>query len=160
CHPMNFARPVSVPRAAASGAALALLLQSIFPSPAAAQAPTTNATSTQAPATNTSAATAAANTTATAGGTPTNASAEPPTSWIDPHRGPGVIRLPREPGSDSFYFNYNAFPPDGKKMAYTTPAGISVLNLDTLEARHVVDGPAKTIIVAPKTPNLYYTKPG
>jgi oligogalacturonide lyase len=51
----------------------------------------------------------------------TNASAEPPTSWVDPDTGHRVIRLTREPGSDSFYFNYNGYTPDGKKMAYTTP---------------------------------------
>ena len=43
-------------------------------------------------------------------------------------------------------------------MAYTTPNGISVLNLETLEARQLVKGPAKTIIVAHATPNLYYTR--
>ena len=91
--------------------------------------------------------------------TAADAPAEPPTSWIDPDTGHRVIRLTREPGSDSFYFNYNAYTPDGKKMAYTTPAGISVLNLDTLEAKQVVTGPAKTIIVGSKTSNLYYTKP-
>ena len=87
------------------------------------------------------------------------ASTEPPTSWIDSDTGHRVIRLTREPGSDSFYFNYNGYTPDGKKMAYSTPAGISVLNLATLEAKQLVTGPAKTIIVGSKTPNLYYTKP-
>ena len=91
-------------------------------------------------------------------GTNAPASAEPPTSWIDPDTGHRVIRLTREPGSDSFYFNYNGYTPDGKKMAYTTPNGISVLNLETLEAKQLVTGPAKTIIVAHKTPNLYYTR--
>src|SRR5690348_3422955 len=54
---------------------------------------------------------------------------EPPLSWIDPDTGHRVIRLTREPGSDSFYFNYNCFTADGKKMAYLTTNGISVLNL-------------------------------
>ena len=91
-------------------------------------------------------------------GTNTPASAEPPTSWVDPDTGHRVIRLTREPGSDSFYFNYNAYTPDGKKMAYSTPNGISVLNLTTLEAKQLVTGPTKTIIVGHKTPNLYYTR--
>ena len=85
--------------------------------------------------------------------------AEPPTSWVDTDTGHRVIRLTREPGSDSFYFNYNAYTPDGEKMAYSTTAGISVLNLATLEAKQLVAGPAKTIIVGHKTPNLYYTQP-
>ena len=84
---------------------------------------------------------------------------EPPTSWIDPDTGHRVIRLTREPGSDSFYFNVNGYTPDGKQMAYTTPEGISVLNLATLEARQLVAGPARAIVVGPKTPTLYYTKP-
>ena len=84
---------------------------------------------------------------------------EPPTSWIDSDTGHRVVRLTREPGSDSFYFNYNSYTPDGKKMAYSTPGGISVLNLATLEAKQLVTGTAKTIIVGSKTPTLYYTKP-
>jgi oligogalacturonide lyase len=84
---------------------------------------------------------------------------EPPTSWIDPDTGHRVVRLTREPGSDSFYFNYNCFTPDGRKMAFTTTEGISVLDLATHAARHLVDGPAKTIIVGHQTPTLYYTKP-
>ena len=86
------------------------------------------------------------------------APAEPPTSWIDPDTGHRVIRLTREPGSDSFYFNYNAYTPDGKKMAYSTPGGISVLNLATFETKPLVTGSTKTIIVGSKTPTLYYSK--
>jgi hypothetical protein len=73
--------------------------------------------------------------------------AEPPTSWVDTDTGHRVIRLTREPGSDSFYFNYNAYTPDGKKMAYSTPAGISVPNLATMEAKQLVAGPAKTTCI-------------
>jgi oligogalacturonide lyase len=92
-------------------------------------------------------------------GTNAPAPAEPPTSWVDPATGHRVIRLTREPGSDSFYFNVNGYTPDGKRMAYSTPNGISVLNLETMEAKQLVAGPAKTIIVSHKTPNLYYTRP-
>jgi oligogalacturonide lyase len=84
--------------------------------------------------------------------------AEPPTNWVDPDTGHRVIRLTREPGSDSFYFNYNAFTPDGKKMAYSTPGGISVLDFASLQAKQLVPAPAKSIIVGHKTPNLYYTR--
>jgi len=83
---------------------------------------------------------------------------EPPTSWIDPDTGHRVIRLTREPGSDSFYFNVNGYTPDGKEMVYTTPKGISVLNLATLEARSVVTGSVRPIEVGRKTPTLYYSK--
>jgi oligogalacturonide lyase len=94
-------------------------------------------------------------------GASTAPAVEPPTSWIDPDTGHRVIRLTREPGSDSFYFNFNAYTPDGKEMVYTTPDGISVLNLTTFEARQVVSAPnrgARTIIVGHVTPTIYYTK--
>jgi len=87
------------------------------------------------------------------------ASAGPPVSWVDPDTGHRVIRLTREPGSDSFYFNINGFTPAGKKMAYTTTNGISVLNLDTWVATQLVNGPARQIVVGHKTANLYYTRP-
>ena len=87
-------------------------------------------------------------------------SAEPPTSWVDPDTGHRVIRLTREPGSDSFYFNVNAYTPDGKRMVYTTPEGISVLNLETLAAKSVVAGKARPIVVAHRSDNLYYTRAG
>src|SRR6516225_3743513 len=88
----------------------------------------------------------------------TTTNAEPPLSWIDPDTGHRVIRLTREPGSVSFYFNVNCFTPDGKRMVYTTPDGISVLNLATLESTQVVAGPARAVIVGHKFPNLYYTR--
>jgi len=89
---------------------------------------------------------------------PAATNAEPPLSWVDPDTGHRIIRLTREPGSDSFYFNYNCFTPDGKKMAYTTPHGISVLNLQTLQSASVVTNKARTIIVGHKSSNLYYTR--
>ena len=92
------------------------------------------------------------------GGEP--AAAEPPASWIDPDTGHRVIRLTREPGSESFYFNCNGYTPDGKEMVYSTPAGISALNLATLQARQVVAGPARAVVVGRKAPNVYYMKPG
>ena len=84
---------------------------------------------------------------------------EPPSSWIDADTGHRVIRLTREPGSDSFYFNVNAYTPDGKRMAYSTPEGISLLDLATHEAKSIVTGKVRAIVVATHTPTLYYTKP-
>ncbi|HTL67480.1 MAG TPA: oligogalacturonate lyase family protein [Lacunisphaera sp.] len=86
--------------------------------------------------------------------------AEPPKSWIDPDTGHRVIRLTNEPGSISFYFNVNAYTPDGKRMVYTTPEGISVLDLATHEAHQVVPKPARAIVVATHTATLYYSQPG
>jgi oligogalacturonide lyase len=83
---------------------------------------------------------------------------ESPKFWIDPDTGHRVIRLTNEPGSDSFYFNYNSYTPDGKKMAYTTPEGISVLDLDGKIAMPLVKGQVKPIHVSHQSANLYYTQ--
>ncbi|MPY88681.1 MAG: oligogalacturonate lyase [Luteitalea sp.] len=83
---------------------------------------------------------------------------EPPTSWIDPDTGHRVVRLTREPGSASLYFNQNGYTADGKHLVYTTPNGISVLNLETHQAREVVQGRARLIDAGRKTPRIYYTR--
>jgi len=83
---------------------------------------------------------------------------EPPRTWIDPDTGHRVVRLTNEPNSASLYFNQNGYTADGKKMVYTTPNGISVLNLDTREAKEVVTGSVRIIVTGRKTQNVYYTK--
>ena len=85
--------------------------------------------------------------------------AHPPKSWIDKDTGHRVIRLTDEPGSASFYFNVNAYTPDGKEMVYTTRDGISVLDLKTLKTRSVVKGKVHTLVVGHKTPSIFYVKP-
>jgi oligogalacturonide lyase len=86
--------------------------------------------------------------------------AEPPASWIDPDTGHRVFRLTREPGSASLYFNQNGYTAGGKHLVYTTPAGISVLNLETREARQVVAGRVRMIDAGRKHPRVYYTRDG
>jgi oligogalacturonide lyase len=88
-------------------------------------------------------------------------SSPPPKTWIDPDTGHRVIRLSDVPGSDSFYFNVNGYTPDGKEMAFITPGGISVLNLETLQERALITGVEglSTIVVGAKTPTIYYTRP-
>src|SRR6185312_11791565 len=84
--------------------------------------------------------------------------APPPKSWIDPDTGHRVIRLSDEPGSESFYFNFNAYTPDGTRMIYTTPEGISVLDLRTFASRPVVKDVKRAIVVGAKTATIYFTK--
>jgi oligogalacturonide lyase len=86
--------------------------------------------------------------------------ADPPKSWIDPDTGHRIIRLTEEPGSASLYFNQNGYTADGKKMVYTTPQGISVLDLQTLAAKPVVTGRVRVIVTGHKTQNVYYIKNG
>lgn len=84
--------------------------------------------------------------------------AEPPRTWIDPDTGHRIVRLTDEPGSASLYFNQNGYTADGKKMVYTTPGGISVLNLETHAAKPVVTGRVRIIVTGRKTQNVYYLK--
>src|ERR1035438_2912043 len=65
---------------------------------------------------------------------------EPPASWVDPVTGHKVVRISREPDSVSFYFNVNSYTRDGREMVYTTPDGISVIELSTWKTRSVVQG--------------------
>jgi len=86
--------------------------------------------------------------------------AEPPASWIDPETHHRVVRLTSEPGSASLYFNQDAYSANGKKMIYTTPDGISVVDLDTFATKSVVKGKVRVIAMGRKTANVYYWKDG
>ena len=83
---------------------------------------------------------------------------EPPASWIDPDTGHRVVRLTKEPNSASLYFHQNGYTADRKKMVYTTPEGISVLNLETHEAKSVVTGRVRIVVTGHKTQNVYYIR--
>jgi oligogalacturonide lyase len=83
---------------------------------------------------------------------------EPPRTWIDPDTGHRIVRLTDEPGSASLYFNQNGYTADGKKMVYTTPEGISALNLETHAAHSVVKDRVRIIVTGRKTQNVYYIK--
>src|ERR1051325_3789146 len=84
--------------------------------------------------------------------------AEPPKSWIDPDTGHRIVRLTNEPGSASLYFNQNGYTADGKQMVYTTPEGISALNLETHAAHSVVKGVVRIIVTGRKAQSVYYVK--
>jgi len=83
----------------------------------------------------------------------------PPAAWIDPDTGHRVHRLTAEPGSTGFYFNINAYTSDGKRMVYTAPDGIHVLELASGNARLVVPGKVRAIVVGRKTPTVFFSKP-
>ncbi len=84
----------------------------------------------------------------------------PPTEWIDPDTGHRVVQLSREPGSQSLYFNLNAFTPDRQKMVIGTPTGISAINLKTRAIEKILDGQARLIMVGHKTGQVYYIRDG
>jgi oligogalacturonide lyase len=85
---------------------------------------------------------------------------EVPTSRDAPDTRHTVIRLSEQPGSASLYFNESGYTPDGKRMIYTRPGGISLLDLTTLKAKQVVEGDVRAIGVGKKTPTVFYVKRG
>jgi oligogalacturonide lyase len=84
----------------------------------------------------------------------------PPKTWIDPETGHRVVRLTDQPGSASLYFNQDGYTADGRKLVYTTPQGISTLDLATHATKAVVTGRVRIIVAGRKTQNVYYTKEG
>lgn len=82
----------------------------------------------------------------------------PPKSWVDPDTGHRILRITDEPNSASLYFNDNAYTSDGKGMVYTTPDGISVIDLQTFKSKPVVKGRVRVIVAGAKTQDVYYLK--
>lgn len=87
-------------------------------------------------------------------------SAEPPESWVDPDTGHRIVRLTHEPNSASLYFNQNGYTPSGKRLVYTTPDGISVLDLKTRQSKQVVQGRVRLIDAGRKSERVYYIREG
>ena len=83
---------------------------------------------------------------------------DPPKTWVDPDTGHRVIRLTDEPGSASLYFNQNGYTPDGRKLVYTTPNGISTFDLQTRAMKKIVEGRVRIVEVGHKTQSVFYTK--
>ena len=71
------------------------------------------------------------------------AAATPPRSWVDKDTGHRVWRLSDEPNSGGFYFNVNAYTPDGKQMIYTAPDGIHVMEMATRATKLLVPNPPR-----------------
>jgi oligogalacturonide lyase len=96
---------------------------------------------------------------ALAGGTSTTlAQEEPPLEWIEPETGHRVVRLSREPGSQSLYFHEYPYSANGKKLVFTSRQGIFAVNLETREIKQVVEGRARVLVAGRKTGNIYYLR--
>src|SRR3954469_14604107 len=88
-----------------------------------------------------------------------SAQAELPTEWIDPSTGHRVIRLSREDGTQSLYFNQNAYTADGKKLIVTTAGGgIATITLATREVKPLVAGPVSVLVAGHQSGDVYYVK--
>ena len=89
------------------------------------------------------------------------AQASLPTEWIDKDTGHRIIRLSKEDGTQSLYFNQNAYTADGKRLIVTTPGGgIATITLTTREVKPLVQGPASVLVAGHKSGDVYYTKRG
>ena len=91
----------------------------------------------------------------TAGLSPLALAQNLPVSWVDKDTGHRVLRLSDEPGSSGFYFNVNAFTPDGKQMVYNAPDGIHALDLASYKTRLVVPNPPPPADAAPGNRSLF-----
>ena len=105
---------------------------------------------------------------------PTLSAGTPPKTWVDPQTGHRIFRLTDEPNSTGFYFNVNAYSPDGHLMVYTAPDGIHVLDLQSRQTRLLVPNPPRpaedtdpaahsrngvhAIVVGHKTPSVFYSQ--
>jgi oligogalacturonide lyase len=83
---------------------------------------------------------------------------ELPREWIDPDTGHRVVRLSDEAGSQSLYFHQNGYTPDGQKLIFSSPTGLSAVNLKTRVVEKVMDGRVNLIMVGRKSGNVYYVK--
>lgn len=97
------------------------------------------------------------------------AGAMPSNNWVDSYTGHRIFKLTSENDSKSLYFNENAFTPDGKEMIYsahdtkitkTFEQDVYVVDLTTLKSRQLLAAPVSSLIVARKSPTVYFTRPG
>lgn len=84
--------------------------------------------------------------------------AEPPLEWIDKTTGHRLVRLSREAGSSSLYFNYNGYTPKGDRLVFSTPSGITAMDLKTRALTKIVEGKVRLLFVGRKTGAVYYEK--
>ena len=78
-----------------------------------------------------------------------------PATWIDADTGHRVHRLTSEPGSSGFYFNINAYTPDGKQMVYSAPDGVHALDLASGKTRLLAPRTMRAIVVGKKTATVF-----
>src|SRR2546430_16063658 len=76
----------------------------------------------------------------------------PPKEWIEKETGHRVVRLSDEPNSQSLYFNYPAYSPDGQKLVFTSPTGIFQVDLQTRAIEQIL--PAISTLTSEGNPKV------
>ncbi|GAA0529617.1 oligogalacturonide lyase [Rhizomicrobium palustre] len=79
-----------------------------------------------------------------------------PKEWIDPDTHHRVVRISEEPGSQSLYFNFNAYTPQNDKMVISTPKGIASFDFKTRALKLIVPGKVHLLFTGHKTRQVYY----
>ena len=87
-----------------------------------------------------------------------DAAGDPPLTWVDPDTGHRIVRLSREPGTSSLYFNVSSYTPDGKKLVVSTPEGIASIALQTETLTLLIPGRVAIVGVGRKSGQIYYVK--
>src|SRR5436305_1055782 len=89
---------------------------------------------------------------------------QPRSDWIDSDTGHRVIRLSTEPGSQTLYFHDNAYSKEGDKFVFSSPAGISIIDLtklgQTAPKPDVAVPEAGGAYMSRRTREMYFTKGG
>jgi oligogalacturonide lyase len=83
---------------------------------------------------------------------------DPPREWVDAATGHRVIRLSDEPGSASLYFHQNAYTEKGDRLVFSTPGGLSTLDLKTRRTFPLVSGRVSQVVVGRKSRRVFYFK--
>jgi len=63
-----------------------------------------------------------------------------PRDWIDADTGHRIVRLSNTDHTQSLYFNFPAYSPDGKWMVMNRPDGISLVDMETLMEKNLYTG--------------------
>lgn len=83
----------------------------------------------------------------------------PPSEWIDPDTGHRIVRLSTVPGSESLYFNENAWTAHGDKLVYYAPDGIYDYNFKTRQNELVASGTnIFGVIMSRNSRKVYYVR--
>src|SRR5690349_1659528 len=88
----------------------------------------------------------------------THAAAQPAAEWIDKDTGHRVVRISRQPGTQSLYFHQNAYTPQGDVLIVNSPNGIQAVSLKTWSVRTVVPGKVTALFVAHKSRSVFFSK--
>lgn len=79
-----------------------------------------------------------------------------PREWVDPATHHRIVRLSDDAGSQSLYFNFNAYTPQNDKMVISTPKGIVSFEFKTRKLKLIVPGKVHLLFTGHKTRQVYY----